>query len=188
MLAAFDPDGADELVTIRWGCLRAANLFFGCGQSAAAGAVLATVRDRVASEVMGSFVTAMEVSFAFFGGDVPTAVSVGLAALEVEMMPMATVWAAMATAGALALSGRFAEVGSIAELGVQAAEHCESGPQRYTIGLAEVLGFAESGDLDAAERVCGRYSTMTMGAASRGDRQRVGRPGGTCPGPGAGGG
>jgi DNA-binding CsgD family transcriptional regulator len=163
VLAAFGPDGADDLMTVRWGCLRAANLFFGCGQSAAARAVLTTVRDRVASEVMLSFVTAMEVSIAFFGGDVPTAVSMGLAALDTEMMPMATVWAAMATAGALALSGRFAQVGSIAERGVQAAERCESGPQRYTIGLAEVLGFAEAGDLDAAERVCGRYSAMTVG-------------------------
>jgi DNA-binding CsgD family transcriptional regulator/DNA polymerase III delta prime subunit len=163
VLAAFDPDGADELMTVRWGCLRAANLFFGCGQSAAARAVLTTVRDRVASEVVLSLVTAMEVSIAFFGGDVPVAVSMGLAALDTEMMPMATVWAAMATAGALALSGRFAQVGSIAERGVQASEWCESVPQRYTIGLAEVLGFAEAGHLDAAEHTCGRYSAMTGG-------------------------
>lgn len=163
VLAAFDPDGADELITVRWGCLRAANLFFGCGQSAAASAALTTVADRVTSELMLSFVTAMEVSIAFFGGDVPTAITMGLASLDTEMMPMATVWAAMATAGALALSGRFGEVGSIAERGVQAAEHCESGPQRYTIGLAEVLGLAEAGHLDAAEHICARYSAMTIG-------------------------
>src|SRR5208283_2467291 len=26
-----DPDGADEWLIVRWGCLRAANLFFSCG-------------------------------------------------------------------------------------------------------------------------------------------------------------
>jgi DNA-binding CsgD family transcriptional regulator len=165
ILAAFDPDGGDELTTVRWGCLRAANLYFGCGQGAAARAVLETVRDRVASEEMLSLVTAMEVSFAFFGADVPTAVSVGLAALDAEMMPIATVWAAMATAAALALSGRFAQVGAVARRGVQAAEGCESGPQRYTIGLAEVLGFTAAGNLDAAARACERYSAMTAGVA-----------------------
>ncbi|WP_036435495.1 LuxR C-terminal-related transcriptional regulator [Mycobacterium sp. URHB0044] len=163
VLAGFDPDGSDELLTVRWGCLRAANLFFGCGQTDAARAVLTTLRNRVTSEVMLSFVTAMEVSIAFFGGDVPTAVVAGLAALDMQMMPMAEVWAAMATAGALALSGRFAQIAPVATRGVQAAEGCESGPQRYGIGLAEVLGFTEAGHLDTAERVCGRYSAMTVG-------------------------
>ncbi len=168
LLAEFNPVGADELTTVRWGCLRAANLFFGCGQDDAARAVLATVRERVASELMLSFVTAMEVSFAFFGGDLPTAVTLGSATLGSDMMPMATVWAAMATAGALALSGRFREVADVAEQGVQAAEHCDSGPQRYSIGLAEVLGFMSAGDLVAAQRVCDRYSAMTAGVPQAG--------------------
>lgn len=164
VLAAFNPDGVDESMTVRWGCLRAANLFFGCGQADAARKVLGTVRDRVASEVVLSFVTAMEVSFAFFEGNVTTAVDAGLAALDGEMMPMATVWAAMATAGALSLSDRFTEVESVAAQGVQAAEGCESGPQRYAIGMAEVSGSTSAGDLDAAERVCERYSAMAAGA------------------------
>ncbi len=163
VLGAFDPSGPDELTMARWGCLRAANLFFGCGRVDAARAVLATVRERVRSELMLSFVTAMEVSFAFFRGDLPLAVRVGSAALDAEMMPIATVWAAMGTAGALALSGRFGEVGDVAEKGVHAAERCDSGPQRYAIGLAEVLGCISAGDLTAAERVCDRYSAMTAG-------------------------
>jgi hypothetical protein len=32
LLAAHEPHGADELMTVRWGGLRAANLFFGCGR------------------------------------------------------------------------------------------------------------------------------------------------------------
>ncbi|WP_235733932.1 helix-turn-helix transcriptional regulator [Mycolicibacterium austroafricanum] len=163
ILAAFDPDGADALVTVRWGCLRGANLFFGCGYAAWARAVLATVRERVASEELLSFVTAMEVSLAFFSGDVPAAIRLGRAALASEMVPTAMVWAAMATAGALSLSGRFDEVRPIARQGLQAARYCESGPQRYTIGLAEVLAYTASGDLDAADHVCERYSVMTGG-------------------------
>jgi ATP/maltotriose-dependent transcriptional regulator MalT len=105
----------------------------------------------------------MEVSVAFFGGDVPAAARLGQAALAAEMMPMAAVWAAMATAGALALSGRFEEVNAIAEQGLQAAQRCESGPQRYAIGLAQVLAFTASGDLDDAANVCERYAAMTAG-------------------------
>ncbi|MGK2881598.1 MAG: LuxR C-terminal-related transcriptional regulator [Mycobacterium sp.] len=163
ILATFDPDGADASTTVRWGCLRAANLFFGCGHAAAARAVLNTVRERVASVELLSFVTAMEVSLAFFSGDVPAAIDLGRAALATEMLPMATVWAAMATAGALSLSGRLDEVGPIAQQGLQAAHNCESGPQRYSIGLAEVLAFIASGNLEGAEHACERYSAMTGG-------------------------
>ncbi|WP_163905591.1 helix-turn-helix transcriptional regulator [Mycolicibacterium pulveris] len=163
ILASFDPDGADASITVRWGCLRGANLFFGCGDADSAKAVLATVRERVESPALLSYVTAMEVTLAFFGGEVPTAIRLGRAVLATEMVPMATVWAAMATAAALSLSGQFADVGPIAQQGLQAARHCESGPQRYSIGLAEVLAFTATGDLDAAEHTCERYSAMTGG-------------------------
>jgi DNA-binding CsgD family transcriptional regulator len=162
ILAAHEPDGADELTTMRWGCLRAANLFFGCGRGDDARAVLALVRERVPESLLG-MVTAIEGSIAFFGADLATAIPLGQAALADGLMPMAMVWAAMATAGALALSGRFAEVSDAARHGIRAAELCESGPQRYSLGLAEVLGFIGSGDLDAAEQVCTRYAAMTSG-------------------------
>ena len=38
-----DPDGADELLIARWGCMRAANLFFSCGQIEQARLALANV-------------------------------------------------------------------------------------------------------------------------------------------------
>jgi DNA-binding CsgD family transcriptional regulator len=163
ILASFDPDGADASMIVRWGCLRGANLFFGCGDAVAARAVLETVRERAASAELLSLVTAMEVSLTFFSGDLPAAIRLGRAALATEMVPMATVWAAMATAGALSMSGRLDEVGPIAQQGLQAALHSESGPQRYTIGLAEVLAYTASGNLDAAEHTCERYSAMTGG-------------------------
>ena len=50
VLADVDPDGADELADRAWGCLRAANLFFNCGQVEQARQALANVRDRVDSE------------------------------------------------------------------------------------------------------------------------------------------
>ena len=36
VLRSFDPDGSDVMLTVRWGCLRAANLFWGCGRLSAA--------------------------------------------------------------------------------------------------------------------------------------------------------
>lgn len=163
ILGNFDPDGTDELMCVRWGCLRAANLFFGGGDADAAQAVLDTVRGRVGSETMLSLVTAMEAAVTFFGGNLPPAITVGRAVLDEDAMPMAIVWAALATAGSLALVGRFAEVPAVAEQGLRAAERCESGPQRYALGMAEVLALTGRGDLDAAQRVCERYDDMTAG-------------------------
>ena len=50
VLADVDPDGADEWLIVQWGCLRAVNLFFNCGQVEQARQVLANVKDRVDSE------------------------------------------------------------------------------------------------------------------------------------------
>jgi DNA-binding CsgD family transcriptional regulator len=78
-------------------------------------------------------------------------------------MPMAVVWAAMATAGALALAGRFAEVTDVAAQGVQATKRCDSGPQRYGVGLAEILAFTEAGNITAAIEVCAGYAALAAG-------------------------
>lgn len=164
LLAQHEPDQDDELTVARWGCLRAANLFFGCGRLEAARSVLAVVRARVESDQMLSLVVSMEVAFAFFSGDLPAAVALGTHALAADMLPTATVWAALATAGALALSGRFGEVSAAVRAGERAAEHCESGPQRYSLALADVLAGVGSGQLDSARRACDRYAATAAGA------------------------
>jgi DNA-binding CsgD family transcriptional regulator len=166
LLATFGPDGSDALATVRWGCTRAANLYWACGDVDAARSVLATVRDRVASPAMLGLVTAMEVSFDFFAGRLAETISVGSAACAApDLIPLAMVWVASATAGALALSGRFAEVPVIAQQGLAAAQRCESGLQRFAIGLAEVLALTAAGDFAAADQVCARYRDMTAGEA-----------------------
>lgn len=166
LLATFDPDGSDAVSTVRWGCTRAANLYWACGDVDAARLVLATLRRRVSATAMLGLITAMEVSFDFFAGRLAQAMAVGSAVCaEPELVPLAMVWAASATAGALALSGRFAEVSSIAERGLVAARRCESGLQRFAIGLAEVLALTAAGDFAAASRVCARYRAMTTGEA-----------------------
>jgi DNA-binding CsgD family transcriptional regulator len=166
LLATFEPDDSDALATVRWGCTRAANLYWACGDVDAARAVLATVRDRVASPAMLGLVTAMEVSFDFFAGRLAETIAVGSAACaEPGVVPLAMVWVASATAGALALSGRFAEVPVIAQRGLAAASRCESGLQRFAIGLAEVLALTAAGDFAAADHVCTRYRDMTAGEA-----------------------
>jgi DNA-binding CsgD family transcriptional regulator len=166
LLATFEPHGSDALETVRWGCTRAANLYWACGDVDAARSVLATVRDRVASPAMLGLVTAMEVSFDFFAGRLAETISVGSAACTApDLVPLGMVWVASATAGALALSGRFAEVPAIAQRGLTAAQRCESGLQRFAIGLAEVLALTAAGDFAAADQVCARYRDMTAGEA-----------------------
>ena len=163
LLGAFEPDGADELLTVRWGCLRAANLFWGCGRVDEAWAVLAAVKNRVDSGVMLGLVRAMEVSFAVFSGDLPAAITTGFAVCESEIPPVAMVWAAMSTSGALALSGRFSECHRIADAGFRAAALDGSGPQRFAIALAEVMALTAAGDLPAADRVWERYAALAVG-------------------------
>jgi DNA-binding CsgD family transcriptional regulator/energy-coupling factor transporter ATP-binding protein EcfA2 len=163
VLGAFDPDGADELLTVRWGCLRAANLFWGCGRVDAARAVLADLKVRVDSEATRGLTSAMEVSFAFFSGDLSKAITTGLAVCESELGPLAAVWAAMSTSWALALSGRFPDCHRIAEAGFRAAAFGESGPQRFAIGLAEVMALTAAGDLAETDPVHERYAAMAAG-------------------------
>jgi DNA-binding CsgD family transcriptional regulator len=154
------PDGADGWLTVRWGCLRAVNLFFGCGRVEPARQVLADVRDHVDSEASVRLVTTLEVSFACFSGDVATAIDLGLALCASDAEPPATTtWAAASTCWALALTGRFGEVCRIADAG-RAAGLDQLGPLRLVIGLAEVMALTAAGDYSAAERVWERYSPM----------------------------
>jgi DNA-binding CsgD family transcriptional regulator len=166
LLATFEPDGSEALATVRWGCTRAANLYWACGDVDSARAVLATVRQRVRSPAMLNLVSAMEVSFDFFAGRLIEAIAVGSAVCAAQdQVPLALVWAASATTGALALRGRFAEVPALAQRGLNAAQRCESGLQRFAIGLAEVLALTAAGDFTAADQVCDRYRDMTAGEA-----------------------
>jgi DNA-binding CsgD family transcriptional regulator len=161
VLGDVDPDGADELLTVRWGCLRAVNLFFGCGRVEPAWEVLASVRDRVDSEASVRLVTTLEVSFACFSGDLATAIDLGLALCASDAQPPATTWAAASTCWALALTGRFGEVYRIADAW-RAVGLDQLGPHRFVMGLAlaEVLAATAAGDYSAAERVWERYAPM----------------------------
>ena len=164
VLRSFDPDGSDVMLTVRWGCLRAANLFWGCGRLSAARAVLANVKKRVDPAAMVGLASSMEVSFAFFSGDLPTAITTGLAVCESEPSPpVAAVWAAMSTSWALGLSGRFAECHRIARTGFRAAALGDSGPQRFAIGLAEVMALTAAGDFAGTDPVRDRYAQLAAG-------------------------
>lgn len=163
ILARFELSSLHPALVARWGGLRAANLFFGCGRTKDARSVLDLVRQTTAEPLTSSIVTAMEVSFAYFGGDVETALALGRTTLGSDVVDPAMVWAGMATAGALAVTGRFDAVGPVAERAISASERCDSGPQRYLIGMAQVLAYAYFGDLDAAEGVCDHYAAMASG-------------------------
>lgn len=157
------PDGIGERATANLMCVRAMNLYFGCGRVAEAWEILSTARDLVNREAR-DLVRAMEVSFALFGDDVSGAVTSGLAALESGMMPLAAVQTATAAGCGLALSGRYAEVPPVAGHGYRAAEQCECGLQRFLVGFPELLMVTATGDLDAADQFCARYSVMAAGA------------------------
>ncbi|MGH3544018.1 MAG: helix-turn-helix transcriptional regulator, partial [Mycobacterium sp.] len=162
VLGAFDLDGPDELLTAH-GCLRASNLFW-CGDVEQARLLLAKIRNRVDSEETAGLVTAIEVVFAFFSGDVLTAIESGLALCERDVPPVATAWAAAATCWALALTGRYGDVHQLADTGLRAAALGRSGPLRLVIGWAEVMALTAVGDYSAAEQVWERYATMPAGA------------------------
>jgi DNA-binding CsgD family transcriptional regulator len=164
MLADVDPpDGADEWLIVHWGGLRALNLFINCGQVEQARQVLADVKDRVDSEAVVGLVTALEVSFGFFSGDVATAIETGPMLCGSDALPLGALWAAVATSSALALAGRFGDVHRIADAGLRAAALSESGPQRFAIGVAEVMALTAAGDFPAAERVWERFAAMAAG-------------------------
>jgi DNA-binding CsgD family transcriptional regulator len=163
VLAEVEPNEGDEWLIVQWGCLRAANLFFSCRRVEPARQLLANVKDRVDSEAVVGLVTALEVSFAFFSGDVATAIETGPSLCGSDVLPLVTVWAAVATSCALALAGRFGDVHRIADAGLRAAALSESGPQRFAIGVAEVMALTAAGDFPAAERVWERYAAMAAG-------------------------
>lgn len=152
LLSGFSPDVGDELLTMRWGRARAANLFWGCGRVDEARAVLAEVKDRIHSPDLLGLVTAMEMAFSFSAGDLPPAIAAGLAMCESELPSETKVWAAVPTCWALALSGRFSEAAHVADAGRRATALGESRPQRFAMELAEVIALTAAGDLSGAER------------------------------------
>jgi DNA-binding CsgD family transcriptional regulator/energy-coupling factor transporter ATP-binding protein EcfA2 len=163
VLAGVDLDGADEWLTVRWGCLRAANLFFGCGQVERARLLLADMRDRVDCQEVAGLVRAMEGALACFSGDVSTAIELGLPLCASDQQPLTMTWAVTSTSWALALVGRLGEVHQIANAG-GAAVLGQMGPQRFIIGIAEAMAATVAGDFAAAERVWERYGpTITVG-------------------------
>ncbi|WP_116377036.1 LuxR family transcriptional regulator [Mycobacterium sp. MFM001] len=165
VLADVDPsDGATRWLTVQWACLRAANLFFGCGQVERARLLLTQMRDRVDSPEMTGLVTAMEAAFACFSGDIPRAINLGLPLCASDKQPLTMTWAVISTAWALALAGRVDEVHRIANAG-GADVLGQMGPHRFVIAMAEVMAATVAGDFPAAERVWERYGpTATLGA------------------------
>jgi DNA-binding CsgD family transcriptional regulator len=161
VLGAFDPDGGDELLTARWGCVRAMNLFLNRGQVEQARQVLANVMDRINSEAIVSYVAAVEVLFTCFSGDIPTTIETGLALCASGVLPLATVWAVVPTCWALALAGRFGDVHRVAQAGLRAAALAQTGALPR-IGLAEVMALTAVGDFPAAERVWERHAPTAM--------------------------
>ncbi|OBH89283.1 hypothetical protein A5678_14600 [Mycobacterium sp. E2733] len=163
VLADADPEGADESLTVRWGCVRSANLFWGCGDLESAWRVLGEVKKRITSEAGIHLVNTLEMSLGFYSGDVATTLEIGPGLCESDLLPMATVWAAVPTCDALAVAGRSSEVHRIADAGLRAAALGDLGLLRFNIGIAEVMADTAAGDYPAAERVLKRYAAMAAG-------------------------
>jgi len=160
VLDDIDLDGVDEWLIVRWGCLRAANLFFSCRRVEPARLALADLRTRIESEELLPHVAAMEAAFACFSGDIRTALDLGLAVCTSDVQPVVGMWATTWTCWALALTGRFGEVQRVADAG-RAAVFDRPGPYRFAMGLAEVVGLTAAGDNPAAERVWEHYAATT---------------------------
>ncbi|BCP04760.1 LuxR family transcriptional regulator [Mycobacterium paraintracellulare] len=163
VLVDAEPDGGDEWLIARWGCLRAANLYWGCGDVESATQVLDDVKKLVSSELCLRLINGLEVSMAYFRGDVETTIELGPGLCQSDALPMATVWAVFPTCCALAGAGRFSEVPRLAAIGARAAELCGLGPHRFNIGMAEVMAATAAGDYRAAEQIYERYAAMAAG-------------------------
>ncbi|WP_406817894.1 LuxR C-terminal-related transcriptional regulator [Mycobacterium sp. M23085] len=155
--------GDEDCLIARWGCLRAANMFWGCGDVEAATRALADVKKRVQSEVSLHLISTLELSLGYFHGDVATTIELGPGLCESDVLPVATVWAAFPTCGALAAAGRFSEVGRVADAGLRATALCGLGPHRFNIGMTEIMAATAAGDDRAAERIYKRYDALAAG-------------------------
>jgi DNA-binding CsgD family transcriptional regulator/energy-coupling factor transporter ATP-binding protein EcfA2 len=159
-----EPNGdADEWLIARWGCLRAANLFWGCERVDAAQRVLTDVRRRVASKAGTDLIDAVQLSVGLFCGDVANTVEAGPKFCESDVPPIAIVWAAVPTCIASAATGRHADVHYIADAGLNAAALEGLGLQRFNIGMAEIMSATGGGDFSAAERILKRYKAIGAG-------------------------
>ena len=163
LLAPFDP--RDEIMLVRWGCLRATNLFFGCGQRAMAEEVLGTVRSRVTLPALRSYALAVEASIAYFAADLDTADAASAAVIaDPDAMPAAVLWAAVPAAASANLRGRSDAVAAAAKRGTDAARHCASGPQQYALALSEALSALNHGDIAGAQAIVERQRASAHGA------------------------
>jgi DNA-binding CsgD family transcriptional regulator len=163
LLAPFDP--RDEVMLVRWGCLRATNLFFGCGQRAMAEEVLGTVRSRVTMPALRSYALAVEASIAYYAADLDTADAASAAVIsDPDAMPMAVLWAAGPAAASANLRGRAELLAAAVSRGYDAALHCASGPQQYAISLSEALSLLNQGDIAGAQAIVDRQRAGAYGA------------------------
>lgn len=164
VLAGIEPTGPAEQV--RWGCARAANLFWGLGDVDAAQRLLAGIAPAAEAAVLDDVVAALGVSFAFFAGDVSAAIDAGLTICATDTHHRALAWTAltMSTAWAAALVGRFGDEHVAARASRPVAEPGRIGMQPLATGLADVVATLAAGDLPAAEQLADRYSESSAGA------------------------
>ena len=160
ILSGVDPGDSDELLTARWGCARAMNLFFNCGQVENAQRVITELKERIESAGIVGLVTALELSFVCLSGDVATVAEQGPAVCGSAELPLATAWAATPTCWALALAGRSDEVNRIADAGRRATAPDQVAVEQFIVGLAETVAATLAGDYPAAQRIQERYATM----------------------------
>lgn len=163
VLTDIDLVGVDDISIVRWGCVRASNLFWNCGEIDTARQVLAEVQDHAGSDVSTALIQALELTFAFFSGESAAAMQTGPSFCMADVSPLATAVAALPTAHALAEAGRFREVTGVAETGLRAAAHSQTGMIRFGLGMAEVMALVSTGDYRGAELAAERYATMAAG-------------------------
>lgn len=156
-------DARDGFLVARWGCLRAANLFWVCNRVDEARGALAAVESWVSSEAAADLVSAMDLSMEVFCGDVARAVEIGPKICESDVPPAAVVWAAIPTCIALAAVGRYADVPAVAHAGLSAAATEGFGLQQFNIGMAEIMNAIAAGECFAAEQIWRRYRELAAG-------------------------
>lgn len=161
LLSSFDPTVMTEFELARWGIARVAMLQWALGDTAAADAVLAMLRSRVARPGLRLMIDSLESALLVLKGRLDEAVTSATQVAENPDAPPAAIgWAAFAATTATAMMGRTGEVAGWVRRGSRVSDRID-GLLRFLLTLGEVRALTLSGDFAAAEARSGDVVRIT---------------------------
>jgi DNA-binding NarL/FixJ family response regulator len=161
VLAAFDPDGLNELELVRWGMARIANLHWSMGDAARADEVLHLLQLRVSHPALRLAVEGVASATRAFENLLEEAADASQRVLnDPTASPQAIVWAVFGGTLAAALAGRVDDAATIVERGRQIENEVDS-LLRYPTMFGEIRALTLVGDFDDAQARSGHIGQVS---------------------------